>query len=436
MPARPPRPWLTAAVFCLNLLFAAVALAQVEPYKHLAGPDPVGGVYRVETSGKGSGVAIDSPDRRQHFLTTEHCTTDGRLWVKINRQAYQCELVQLMGRHPEPMALIRTVEPLPASVKIKTYPLARTSPRVGSKVWLVGFPYDDNRHEGVYKAVSCRVISVQPDGLDRYVIADCPVRQGTSGGAMLNERSEIVAIISHSDRRDTLGSNVAWLTRDRNYRAVQWNCDNNFCYPTYSHSYNYATPFTYQRGTVVQRSRTRTTERQPTTTPAPRIDEDQLAAYINMYVIDYMQKNAAKFKGDRGDPGARGRDGATGGTPRIDVAAIADDIVKRYGRQLRGADGETPDVDYDKLADKLAQLMYTRYADQLRGQRGQTGPAGDTSDVADLLASINTRLTTLEQPQKIYVFDGKGRENLIDEQTYEPGKPYILDISKWRARQN
>ena len=81
----------------------------------------------------------------------------------------------------------------PASGKFPhPYPLAKTAPETGSRVWIVGFDYSSKSRALGRKVYSARVLRIEGDVL----ILDTDAKPGSSGSCVLNDASEVVGIVS------------------------------------------------------------------------------------------------------------------------------------------------------------------------------------------------------------------------------------------------
>lgn len=65
--------------------------------------------------------------------------------------------------------------------------------------------------------------------------------------------------------------------------------------------------------------------------------------------------------------------------------------------------------------------------DQLRGPPGPQGPAGSSASTA----ALETRLTSLEQRPFRIILSSDGK--VIDDETYRPGEPVVLDLKRLRS---
>jgi len=68
--------------------------------------------------------------------------------------------------------------------------------------------------------------------------------------------------------------------------------------------------------------------------------------------------------------------------------------------------------------------------DQLRGPAGPQGPPGPSGGSAST-AALETRLTSLEQRPFRIILSSDGK--VIDDETYKPGEPVVLDLKRLRS---
>jgi len=71
--------------------------------------------------------------------------------------------------------------------------------------------------------------------------------------------------------------------------------------------------------------------------------------------------------------------------------------------------------------------------DQLRGPAGPQGPPGPSGGSAST-AALETRLTSLEQRPFRIILSSDGK--VIDDETYRPGEPVVLDLKRLRSGSN
>ena len=208
----------------LSLLLTATCAAQ-----------EVGGVYRLVTdvvgkpqqSDVGSCVGISTADKRQHFLTVQH-VTGPQMRIEHNGREYPCELVETWDAEPEPVCLIRTVEP----VQFKVYELhLNHNLSVGDAVCVVGFP------QGKYGRQFTRVQAVE-NASDGTILTSQPIEHGYSGGAILAPGGKLVGLVSGSESRRGVSLNLLDVVRrirsePEKVIKVQWRCMGGFCRPMY-----------------------------------------------------------------------------------------------------------------------------------------------------------------------------------------------------------
>lgn len=162
-----------------------------------------GGVYLLKADfrdgscGYARCVAIEMPDRRQHFLTVAHTVGDN-MRVQNNGRTFPVEEVTRWGTHLEPVVLLRQIEP--AGVW-REYPLVTQGPSNRDELCLAGFP------KGRFQGFWTRVDDVQYLN-DSFLITKREAIDGTSGGAVLNRVGELVGLVSSVSQGQTLSVNV------------------------------------------------------------------------------------------------------------------------------------------------------------------------------------------------------------------------------------
>lgn len=93
-----------------------------------------------------------------------------------------------------------------------------------------------------------------------------------------------------------------------------------------------------------------------------------------------------------------------------------------------GVDGKDGEVNAEQLAAVTQSILQViREDERFRGPRGERGPAGDsaTLDVEALAADILSRVK--HPSQRVVLLDGKSGR-VIDDETYQPGEPIVLDF--------
>lgn len=186
------------------------------------------GVYRlIHTPGPGiietgSCVGVPLKDDRAHFLTVDHCVGPD-LRIERDGRVYPCELVARYDAKPEPICLIRTVQP----ARLKIYDAGIREPEPGDVVFIVGYP------QGQPKGWSTKIDSIGPDTIrtrGRLV-------SGTSGGAILNRSGELVGLAFGTTTDQGVCVNLVptlqRISKQEPVERVQWQCQGNWCRPSY-----------------------------------------------------------------------------------------------------------------------------------------------------------------------------------------------------------
>ena len=339
-----------------------------------------GGVYLLRSYegniiGSGTCVAIDVPDKlkRQHFLTVKHNVT-ADMEVESGGKSFAVELVAEWVCHPEPIVLLRQVR---SEGQWKEYRLATSNAERGQIAFIAGFP--GGRFRGVRTSIDF------VDYLsDSYLYLRGVSQSGMSGGAILSESGHLVGLVTGADdqRRQTYAVNV-WDAVQRNRKAkgtpVQWRCYRGRCYPMYVQP---MFPSVVSRPVQPQPVITQPAPRPASQTP-PQVDMEEVLRDVKIEVVAWLEENREQL---RGEDGADGEDGAS---PKLNLDELADVITSKYGDRIRGKNGEgiSPGI----------------------------------------LSKINSRLSVLEQGQRVLVVDGN---NVLDDETYKPGEAIVLDVQR------
>ena len=202
---------------------------------------------------------------------------------------------------------------------------------------------------------------------------------GNSGGPVFNDRGELVGIISGSMEVSSEGGGTSWvhLTTIRNFL-----------------------------GRLKQRRLC-----PPGTQPCPPGDSQPNAP--DVYPLPGQPSPlpdpmpADPIAGPPGPPGRDGRDGVDGRTP-TEAELVA--LIRQS-------------IDYDKLA----EVVVTKYGDQLKGEKGDTGPAGESAPMDEIVAAVIAAFP----PRRVVVFDsGHSPPKKIDDETYKPGEAMVFDVQR------
>jgi S1-C subfamily serine protease len=139
----------------------------------------------------GSGFAIDN-----HTLVTNHHVVDGAVVLEVNTwdgQTLQAK-VKSVSAYGD-IALIEVADELPVTAKQSTDAV------VGEQVTAVGYPLGQELtlSDGVIKKYE-----IGQDGLKRARV-DAAVFPGNSGGPLVNNKGEVVGVITEKDTRNDNG---------------------------------------------------------------------------------------------------------------------------------------------------------------------------------------------------------------------------------------
>jgi len=164
--------------------------------------------------------------------------------------------------------------------------------------------------------------------------------------------------------------------------------------------------------------------------PSPQPD---LAPMVRRYVQDWLNANRDEL---RGDPGPAGQDGKPGNPGRAIDKAMAEDIITSWldanAEQLKGERGERgligvpSEAEIAAVIDLWIQRNDPRIKEFVRKiireeKAAQTEP------------NLEARLTAVEQRRlRMMIVDGSSSD-VLDDETYDPDEPVILDIRRLRG---
>lgn len=434
-------------------LFALAALCNFACADH--------GVYKVVTgSGAiGSAVAIETGQtERQHLLTTDHVLKgESSFAIEHKGQLLECEPVGFWEAYPERLLIMRTK----AKAKLKNRVMRQKPVKAGENVYLLGYDH------GRYTMRRGRVRDVQTL-LKSYLQIEGVVSPGASGGAVIDAEGYLIGIIdsyAKEERSLAFASNIQAATGQfQNTVKVQWRCNPSGCYPIMR-----------QQGRVIERGsygllgggyERQYIPPQPVPDPISQPPRPQPQTVVpGGCVVDYdklasqfMQQYGDQLRGEDGLPGVDGEPGRDGQTPQIDLDALANAITTKYADRIRGQRGErgndgqqgpqgergligVPDEDelaavvdlwVERNIDKIEAFIDARTGDnsdlirRIEALENREPSTGEPTD----LTTVNNRLAKLEERnQRVLIIDGKTK-NVLDDETYEPGEPIVLDIQR------
>ena len=199
------RPWW---IVCIVLMLVAGSEAAWRTKHRMKPPEEIVQV-RTDQGDKwaiGTGVLIKTPHQDRSFiLTAEHLVTGAKVTgVMFPDGKFYLAIVEKKDVKHD-IALLRIRK---AHVTGRT--LAGRDPRPGETIYLAGYGGKQGYH------------SVEAKNAPLYghaIEADCNIESGTSGGPIINERGEVITVLSDSLRKERVDRQV---------------CYNGMCYPKYT----------------------------------------------------------------------------------------------------------------------------------------------------------------------------------------------------------
>lgn len=240
---------------------------------------------------------------------------------------------------------------------------------------------------------------------------------GDSGGPVFNEAGQLIGCLWGSDGQRTTASGTGRFTvfvRPLFPRLAQWRANRigrQIAGIGYSQCPPGGCPVPSQGGGGVVTYPGPGAQTQPPPLeltpshpqpPACKCDQDAIIAAV-------LEKMAGddRFRGPQGPAGPAGRDGANGADGTVNamhLAAVTESILQTIqgDDRFRGPQGP-------------------------KGDRGEAGPAGQAAEL-DVAALTQQILAQVKHPgQRVVLVDGKNGR-VIDDETYAPGEPIVLDF--------
>jgi hypothetical protein len=145
---------------------------------------------------------------------------------------------------------------------------------------------------------------------------------------------------------------------------------------------------------------------------------------------DWLEANREQLRGDPGKPGERGPEGAAGRTVSKEMATeIITQWLESNKDQLRGERGligVPSEAEIAAVIDTWIERNDPRIREFVREvirEESQQQSSGD----------VDARLTALEARRlRMMIVDGSSK-SVLDDETYDPGEPVILDIRRLRG---
>lgn len=157
-------------------------------YKQVIGAIYIVEVYDKETKAwRFTATAFAASYKgKTYILTAKHVVDDEEKYrLKIDKSSYDIESSDLDPIEGEDIAIIHIKDWNP---KV-TIPLASKDPEIGSVCYAFGHPLE------FYNAITDGIVS-QFDRSDGNIIATAHIAPGSSGGALVNSKGQLIGIIS------------------------------------------------------------------------------------------------------------------------------------------------------------------------------------------------------------------------------------------------
>lgn len=137
--------------------------------------------------GHGTGYVISDDG---YILTNQHVVGESDVATVIFNNGLELSAAVLRSHQARDVALLKA----PVS-RVSSFPLRTEYPEVSETVYAVGSPLDENLSSTVTQGVVSAVRRAESNGLV-WVQADVTVNQGNSGGPLLDDKGNVVAMTS------------------------------------------------------------------------------------------------------------------------------------------------------------------------------------------------------------------------------------------------
>lgn len=247
-----------------------------------------------------------------------------------------------------------------------------------------------------------------------------PAIPGDSGGPVFNEAGQLIGCLWGTDGRHTVGTGTgrfnvfvkplfpriaAWRAQ-RIASQIQGIQPQQGCLPELGGScYGIPAP---RSGGVVTQPGYNPTPVEPPQLPQPSPTLPQCNCDEQAIIETILEQIATdeRFRGPAGPTGPQGLAGPAG---------------------VDGRDGEVLPSHLAAITESIITTI--RSDDRFRGPRGEQGPAGPGTDI-DVDALAADIMSRVKFPsQRVLLVDGK-RGEVIDDETYAPGEPIVLDFQQ------
>lgn len=238
--------WMKTAAAFVALLFGLLLAAcggggssppasepdatEAEPTAQQVSPEEIAPMYERSAvfivaegfyggASSGTGIVLDD---QGHILTNNH-VIDGAGSITLRNPDGGEVPARIVGRSPcDDLAVIQARDPAPFTPA----PLGRMADvAVGSPVYVVGYPgtpsesFDDTRLSLAGGLVSKLGAQMAERGLQNMIQTDASVNHGNSGGPLVNERGEVVGVVTLAYEFAGL-ENVAYATTIDEAQAI------------------------------------------------------------------------------------------------------------------------------------------------------------------------------------------------------------------------
>lgn len=334
----------------------------------------VASAYHVVRGTSGNGIAKFQDGSSIRFRTI---STD-KVWDQV--------VLELESEHPT----LNGVE------------LAQYNPRPNEILYSAGFARGFRIFGGRMTGTWGSPGGVQTDTTDWFEHEN-PAIPGDSGGPVFNEAGQLIGCLWGTDGRHTIATGAGRFTvfvKPLFPRLAQWRANriaNQIQGIALPPCYNGQCP----PGNGVNVSPGNGGPTPITPTPAPPVPSCNCDQAKIMDDLLEKMVNDPRFRGPAGADGVAGPPGPP------------------------GADGE---INADQLAAVTQSILQViREDERFRGPRGPAGPAGEPANL-DVEALANNILSRVKHPsQRVVLLDGKSGK-VIDDETYQPGEPIVLDF--------
>lgn len=367
----------------------------------------------AQSSNKGSGVYLGERLVATAYHVPRGTSGNGTVTFRDGTRA-NCKVIQMDRLWDQCIVELDREHPTLPGVEI-----ADRNPQAGETVYSVGFAVGFRIFGGRMTGQWAGPGGTSENDWFDHENAAIP---GDSGGPVFNETGKLIGCLWGSDGRRTTACGTGRFTvfvKPLFPRLAQWRanrigrqisgigysqCPPGGCQPSapgYSPGGGVAT---YPgNGQPTQPPPLELTPSHPLPTPGPACNCDQeqiIAAVIEKLASDERFRGPA---GPAGPAGAAGRDGVDGEVTTAHLAAITESLLTAIGNddRFRGP----------------------------KGDRGDRGPAGEVASI-DVDRLTQQILSQVKHPgQRVVLVDGKNGK-IIDDETYAPGEPIVLDFQQ------